>query len=438
MTVVNQKCSPLFGSVYFGCPLLNAIKARCGFGIDYSPPHPATCLIIALVFSILAAHGAAMPQESDSVKVEHQIAMWKNGPANDEFFFPVGVWLQSPKNAERYKAAGINLYVGLWKGPTSEQLAGLRKADMPVICSQNEVGLVNKEGAKIVGWMHGDEPDNAQSLGKGKGYGPPIPPDKIVADYAQIRANDATRPVLLNLGQGTAWDQWKGRGERCNHPEDYPAYIKGGDILSFDIYPVTHISPDVAGKLEFVGRGVERLMGWAEGKKTVWSCIECTHVSNPTVRPTAQQVRSEVWMAIIRGASGLIYFVHEFKPAFKEAALLDDAEMLAAVRAINTQVRELAPVLNRPTIVDGVSVKPTAEKAVIAVMMKQRDAKTYLFAVNMGNQPAKGIFVLRADVKAGKSAEVRYEARSLPISEGQFADEFAPYQVHIYELPTGK
>ena len=88
--------------------------------------------------------------------------------------------------------------------------------------------------------MHGDEPDNAQSLGEGKGYGPPILPEKIVESYERIRAADPTRPVLLNLGQGVAWDGYYGRGVRTNHPEDYPEYVKGCDIASFDIYPVAH------------------------------------------------------------------------------------------------------------------------------------------------------------------------------------------------------
>ena len=44
-------------------------------------------------------------------------------PLNDPNFFPLAVWLQSPNNAAKYKAAGINTYVGLWRGPTEEQLA---------------------------------------------------------------------------------------------------------------------------------------------------------------------------------------------------------------------------------------------------------------------------------------------------------------------------
>ena len=61
---------------------------------------------------------------------------------------------------------------------------------------------------------------NAQSLGKDKGYGPPIPAATIVDDYRRIAAADPSRPVLPNLGQGVAWDARHGRGVRTNHPED--------------------------------------------------------------------------------------------------------------------------------------------------------------------------------------------------------------------------
>src|SRR5262249_31933204 len=153
---------------------------------------------------------------------------------------------------------GINIYVGLWQGPTQAQLDQLGKAGMRVICEQNEVGLRNRDSATIVGWMHGDEPDNAQP--KGGGYGPPIAPRSVVADYRRMRQADSSRPVLLNLGQGVAWDDWYGRGTRTRHPEDYAGYCAGCDLASFDIYPVTHESKAVGGKLEFVARGVERLV----------------------------------------------------------------------------------------------------------------------------------------------------------------------------------
>lgn len=59
-------------------------------------------------------------------------ARWPNGPSPryNPTYFPIGVWLQEPDLAPQYRAAGINLYVGLWQGPTEEQLATLARHGM--------------------------------------------------------------------------------------------------------------------------------------------------------------------------------------------------------------------------------------------------------------------------------------------------------------------
>lgn len=385
--------------------------------------------ILIACHALLPAGWGAEPGANSS----GSYSRWKNGPPADENYFPIAVWLQSPGNAARYQAAGINLYVGLWRGPTGDQLADLRKAGVSVICSQNRAGLENKDNPIIVGWMHDDEPDNAQSLGEGKGYGPPILPERIIQDYERIRAADPSRPVLLNLGQGVAWDNYIGRGVRRNRPEDYAEYVKGCDIASFDIYPVVHDHPEVAGRLEFVARGVERLRAWAGPGRTVWNCIECTHISNTETKATPQQVRAEVWMSLIRGARGLIYFVHQFEPSFQEAALLDDPEMLAAVTSINRQIHQLAPVLNSPSGTNSVAVKSADAAATIAWMLKRQAGATYLFAVNLSRFPTLGTFSGR-EWSAGATAEVLNESRTLKVDAGEFADSFKAYDVHLYRI----
>ena len=74
-----------------------------------------------------------------------------------------------------------------------------------------------------------------------------MPPQVIIDGYKAMVAADATRPVYLNLGQGVAADTWYGRGNRTNHPEDYPLDSQGADILSFDTYPMNVFTvPDSA------------------------------------------------------------------------------------------------------------------------------------------------------------------------------------------------
>lgn len=360
-------------------------------------------------------------------------AGWSNGPSSDASFFPIAVWLQSPARAAAYREAGINTYVGLWRGPAEAQLADLKAAGMKVICSQNKVGLAHRDDATIIGWMHGDEPDNAQALPGGGGYGPPIPPARIVEDYQRIRAEDPTRPVLLNLGQGVAWDGWHGRGVRTNHPEDYPEYVKGGDIISFDIYPACHSNPAVAGNLWYVARGVERLAAWAGNDRVTWNCIECTRINHPTAKATPEQVQAEVWMSLIHGSRGIIYFVHEWQPRFNEAALLADPSMLAEVTRINRRITELAPVLNSPTLLNRVWVTTDDPDAPVAVMAKEHAGVLHLFAVAMRAAATKATFEV-AGLTGEHEVTVLGEDRTMTLRDGRLTDHFSPWQVHLYRM----
>jgi hypothetical protein len=353
---------------------------------------------------------------------------FEHGLPRDPKFFPLGVWLQSPHNAKRYRDLGVNLYVGLFDGPTKEQLAALDAADMLAVCAQNELGLAHK-GKTIVGWLHGDEPDNAQAATIG--YGPPVLPAKIVADYERMHRLDPTRPILLNLGQGAAWDGWHGRGARTNHPEDYPEYVKGCDLVSFDIYPVTHTHRDVQGKLEFVGQGVRRLLDAGKGKKPVWACIETAHVDNAAVRPTAQQVQDEVWIAICSGASGIVYFAHEFAPAFVEAGLLEHEEIAKAVGEVNAEVLAVAPVLNTPVVDDAIkaSARP---KVAIAVRAHRVGDVLHVFAASLGAEPTKVTFSVRGQAKG--TVQIDGDGGKRAFGDGTFADEIRGYGHRHYRI----
>jgi hypothetical protein len=383
--------------------------------------------ISSLLFSLFVAVDLSSSPAGSNSK-------WPHGPPAEPGFFPIAVWLQNPINAERYRKAGFNTYIALWRGPTEEQLEALNKAGIHLICEQNQVALRHLQDPTIIGWMHGDEPDNAQSLGGNRGWGPPVTPEKIVQDYQRIRTADPSRPVLLNLGQGVAWDAWYGRGSRSNHPEDYPKYLEGCDLVSFDIYPAVHDHKDVAGKLWLVPYGVERLCQWSEGRKAVWNCLECTRISNLDRKPTPQEVRAEAWMSLIHGSQGLIFFVHEFKPKFREAALLDDPEMLAAVTGLNHQIARLAPVLNTPTVPGDVKLNSDNSAVPIAVALKKYQNATYIFAVAMRQGATTASFSLDAIDRNNLEIEVIDENRSISTRNSSFRDRFGAWDVHLYRL----
>jgi hypothetical protein len=357
---------------------------------------------------------------------------WKNGLPADTAFFPIAVWLQSPSNAAKYKQAGINLYIGLWEGPTQAQLSALAAAGMRVICDQNGAGLQDPGSKTIVGWMHNDEPDNAQARAGG-GYDPCVPPAQIGSGYQAMRAKDSTRPVLLNLGRGVAVTDWIGRGTCTGKIDMYPEYGRGADILSFDVYPVNSEEAKVRGNLWYVAKGVDSLRNWSGNAKPVWAWIETTRIAqSPPDKPTPAQVRSEVWMALIHGATGIGYFCHTFYPSTIEAAFLGDSGMLAGITAVNALIRALAPVLNSPSEPGSVSVTSSAAGVPVDILVKKHGGSAYVFAAAMRPGQATATFALAG----GTEAEVLGENRRIPIANGKFSDAFTDYGVHLYRVAS--
>jgi len=375
----------------------------------------------------------------------------------DPDFFPLAVWLQDPANAPRYAEIGINTYVGLWQGPTEKQLQTLAQHKMRVICDQNEVGRRNLNNPIIIGWMHGDEPDNAQSmkdhwkndadaanrewpgtpsktLAQWGEWGPPVHPRRIQSDYEAIRRRDPTRPVFLNLGMGVAWDGWIGRGIRTNKPEDYPEYVKGADLVSYDIYPVVETHRDIAGRLELVPFGVRRLRKWTDDRKIVWNCIEASRISNVDRKPTAAEVRAEVWMSVIAGSRGIVYFVHQFRPVFVEASLLEDPALAAGVKAVNARLRELAPVLNSPSVAEAVSAKADPAEALVDTLVKRHGGALYVFAALPRNRGARVTFTIPELAGRRVRAVSLDEDRAFEIEGGKFEAEFEAYGIRLYRI----
>ena len=357
---------------------------------------------------------------------------WSHGPSSDPSFFPIAVWLQSPSNAGAYQALGVNTFIGLWDGPTDQQLSDLTSAHMPTLCDQDVDWASHLDDPIVTGWTQQDEPDNAQALPDGGGYGPCIDPSVIQQIGNTYRQNDSTRPVFLNTGQGTAWADYYGRGSACAGVDDYAQYALGADILSFDIYPVNSTDAPVQGKLEMVAAGVDHLRTASNNEKAVWTWIETTGFNDPSATPTPDQIRTEVWMVLVHGARGFGYFCHIFSPSFDETGLLDTPASSQAVTDIDAQIQQLAPVLNQPSLANGATVQSSDANVPIDIMAKRYQGTLYVFAVNMRPTAADGTFTIRTPTSGSITA--MGESRTIDLSGGTFTDHFDGYAVHLYQF----
>jgi hypothetical protein len=387
----------------------------------------ALCAILAA--AMLSGCPDASVGEPSRTKPRH----FANGFPTEPGFFPVGVWLQHPRNAAAYARLGINTYIGLWEPPTHAQLAELERHGMHLITAQSARTLALGNAHVIKAWLQPDEPDNAQPDGRG-GWGDCILPDAVVSRYEALRAADPTRPVFLNFGQAVANPSWFGRGSKCARipPQSYyTASSAGADILSFDIYPAAEERQrHVMGRLELVGRGVANLRAWSHPSQPVWNAIETTHINNPARRPLPHEVRSEVWMSLIHGSSGIFYFVHEWQPSFREDAVFRYPDTVGEIARVNAEIRELAPVLKGETLAGRVEVKAPVD---IATLVKRQGSATYVFAVSMEKRPARAVLVLPG--LHDTEATVLGEDRAIPLRRGALEDDFAPYGVRLYRIP---
>ncbi|MFW6189827.1 MAG: hypothetical protein ACOC7T_05265 [Planctomycetota bacterium] len=417
---------------------------------------------VAVVVTLLLAAGAS----GGLAETGHAspYTRWENGPPTDPGFFPLGVWAQSADSAPRFREVGINTYVGGW-GFDEERMEYMRESGMGVICSFNDYARKHIGNEHFWAWMSAHEPDNARSLSRywdndiGRikrewpqlrntdiQWGVPVPPRRVIRQHNRLKRRDPSRPTFLILGRSVAHDQWVGRGHRTNHPEDYRQYVKGGDIVSYDIYPATARQEEVRGRLWYVARGLRRLHRLTSEEQVVWNFVGATNrTPGPRGTPDPGAVRSQVWISLIHGSKGIVYFVHQFRPRFIEASVLEDPEMAEGFARINRRVAELAPVLNSPTIGDGtetVCSVPAGEELAaagldpLAAMTKRHGGATYVFAVRMEGSPARGAFRV-AGLPAQATAEVLGERRTLPVRDGRFSDRFAGYEVHLYRITSG-
>lgn len=386
----------------------------------------------------LLLSGALLAQAGDAATVS-PYARWELGPPTDAGFFPIGVWLQDPRHAERYRELGVNTYVGLWQGPTEEQLAALAAAGMKVVCGFNEVGRAHLDDPTIVAWMLPDEPDNREAKPAAGDKGDKAEkkvrntPAEIQAIAERLRERDPRRPVWLNLGQGVANDDFKGRGARL---VDYPEYAAASDILSFDVYPVANLKrSDGADLLWYLAKGLGRLREWGGPEKVLWNFIECTSIHDPALKATPEQVRSEVWISIVHGSRGIVWFVHQFVPELDTTALFKDAPMVAMVKRVNAELASYAAVLNGPDQ-PGVEVTSAPADVPVALLAKRHGEDVWVFAVGMRNAPTEATFRWRGSAQAASAAavEVLGEERRLPLADGSWRDRFAPWAVHVYKL----
>ncbi|MDH7601690.1 MAG: hypothetical protein QHI38_06030 [Armatimonadota bacterium] len=255
-----------------------------------------------------------------------------------------------------------------------------------------------------------------------------VPVSCVANAYSLIKEWDPNHPCWMNHApRGTI--------------EEIAEYTKYCDITGVDIYPVSvpmgkhsHLPNK---NISVVGDYVKWISKTVEGKKPIWMVLQISFSGavppRPVVFPTLQQERYMVYQAIITGAKGLLFFGGTNVLQGRDKELGWNWTFWETV---------LKPVLSEITCPEmrQVLLEPDAKGDIrasgaddIEFTAKRVGSTLYLLAAKREKPSAVVSFT---GLPSGtKRAEVMFENRSIPVSDGSFADSFEPNAVHVYRIP---
>ena len=201
-------------------------------------------------------------------------------------------------------------------------------------------------------------------------------------------------------------------------------YASALDIVMADPYPLPDLPismvGDVAGQLkeEFRGKRPVWIVPQAFGGGELWSR-----------EPTIQEIRSMTWQAIIKGATGIQYFVRQGLNYFpKSAATWGECGRIAM------EVAELTPWL----LSDEETIPVESYSQNVLVSSRIHDGQLIVMAVNKKNEPVSS--TIRINGVYNNKARVIFENRSVPVYSGMITDQIAPLgsQVYLIDIRSKK
>jgi hypothetical protein len=388
-------------------------------------------------------------------------AGFSNPFPSDSSFFPIGVFFESvtsQADVDKDKAAGLNTYVRL---TGNSNLGLVRSNGMHAIAQPGNAGV----GSETKGWLTEDEPDMWAGPGSDAWTGswtgdvcsPPVTQGGrcgyTVMETINGRLPADGRARYTNYGKGVIF--WQSNAQAARFLNGTASFGPYQDIVSSDIYFFTDNHSCIAsqgGRLVGVSRDltqaechrasnyglvIERQRELIEphGSRPVWAFVELGHPFSESHWPsiTPDQVRAAVWHSLIAGARGVIYFNHSFGgPCITHHALREPcyAQIRATVTTTNAQIKTLAPVLNSP-FVDGLLSTSDSVRA----MAKRSGGSFYVFAGSAGSATTASFSM---PCVGNATATVLDEGRSIPVTNGSFADSFADANaIHIYRIDAG-
>jgi hypothetical protein len=389
---------------WLGAGLIAALLAGCGASQSTAAPG-STSASHRIGSAQSTASGAPAPTASSPAP---------GGFASLAHFFPIGAYVQPAANFELWKSRGVNTMVIVPQGSSERAWNraaaqdGLYEIRAPASNPARDAG-----DKHLLAWALPDQPDDITSQ---------ISHAAIERTYRAWKRVDPSLPVYINFnGQFNQYDlQTKASG-----PAWYQRYAQGANWISADLYPVNSGDGTDLGS---IGQEVTELRQLA-GSKPVFVFIEsgAFDAKNPVITPN--QLRGEVWEAIIHGARGIFYFPVQVSPSFEFD--VTPPGVAAEMTKQDATISKLASVLQGT--IDPPSLGATTSSP-LEVAWRSSSGHSYFFVLNLSAATVDYQAIKLTGIGSAKSATVYGENRKVHIFNGTIVDNFGPYAVHIYQV----
>jgi hypothetical protein len=408
-------------------------------------------VICAAVACAPAAHAVPRLRQVDGGP--RYYARFSHALPSNPRYFPIGVWGsydQTQTNIDKDKAVGLDLYV--WPSDETIPISIFRANGMHALFAEDWHGQPGIATSTVNdGYLLGDEEDmccGPPGYIGGNGY-------QHLTDANNLWPAD-NRMRHANFGKGVMF--WETDADAARFVNLPFLGIASADVYWFtDPNQIDMIAPSwlperghrmtlsEVRRAANYGYQIDRLraLDRRDGRrKPIWAFVE---VGWPFTESAAQgaryigpaEIRAAVWHSLIAGARGVIYFNASFggpERCQTHNVLRDvdcSAPVRATVRAVNRQMKRLAPVLNAWTVTSGWRTSPS-----IRAMVKWHGRRLYVFAGSRNNRARTGRFFMRC---IGNARAVRLgDKGNVPVRHGSFSDSFADGNaIHIYRIRGG-
>jgi hypothetical protein len=351
------------------------------------------CAFVALLASALVCGQAAAAATTNG-----RIVLLNGKP-----FFPVMLIDQcSGGDVSRARALGINLILnetcaGISPQRQLEMIRGKSLAVLPI--HDNHV-----RGGGLVGWAYPDEPENNHwTPASLKSQTSDPPSDGLVS--------------FLTTGGGFFHGPYRDARVPLS---SYSGFAQIANVSGFDLYPLGHcqtdLTPVYAAQVKFNALA---------GKRPTFQWIETGPIKPGYCggfQMTPDELKAEVWLAIIGGARGIGFFTHTWTP--DEHAFDVAPPVQKAMRWVAQLISDVRPGLLGETVLSGSNSSP------VKVLARTGGKRTYVFAANASRGPIK-VQLHVPQIRDG-ALRVYGEGRSVDVRDHRFVDTFKPLETRVY------